>query len=80
MIYRTFGKTGESVSVPGYGNMRLPVVDNQYDYIDQAEALRLVRHAVDMGVNYLGTSWPYHSTSLTEGGASEPFVGLPSRR
>lgn len=75
MIYRTFGKTGENVSVLGYGNMRLPVVDNQYDHIDQAEALRLVRHAVDRGVNYLDTSWPYHSTSLTEGGASEPFVG-----
>lgn len=75
MIYRTFGKTGERVSVLGYGNMRLPVVDNKYDHIDQTEALRLVRHAVDRGVNYLDTSWPYHSTSLTEGGASEPFVG-----
>ena len=75
MIYREFGKTGEKVSVLGYGNMRLPVVNNQYDHIDQTEALRLVRHAVDMGVNYLDTSWPYHSTSLTEGGASEPFVG-----
>ncbi len=76
MLYRTFGKTGEKVSVLGYGNMRLPVVPGQSSsHIDTREALRIVSHAVAQGVNYLDTSWPYHSDSMTEGGASEPFVG-----
>ena len=75
MLYRTFGKTGEKVSVLGYGNMRLPVVNNDYGVVDVDAAMKIVRHAIDNGVNYLDTSWPYHSTSLKGGGSSEPFVG-----
>ncbi len=75
MQYRTFGKTGEKVSVLGFGMMRLPTVGGDYGKIDETAAMKLVRHAVDNGLNYVDTSWPYHSTSLTEGGASEPFVG-----
>ena len=75
MLYRTFGKTGEKVSVLGYGNMRLPVVNNDYGVVDVDAAMKIVRHAIDNGVNYLDTSWPYHSTSLEGGGSSEPFVG-----
>lgn len=80
MKYRIFGKTGEKVSVLGYGNMRLPVVNNEYGHVDVNAAMKLVRHAIDNGVNYLDTSWPYHSGAFTggdpkAGGASEPFVG-----
>lgn len=80
MQYRMFGKTGEKVSVLGYGNMRLPVVNNDYGQVDVKAAMKLVRHAVDNGVNYLDTSWPYHSAAFTggdfrAGGSSEPFVG-----
>ena len=75
MQYRMFGKTGEKVSVLGYGNMRLPVVNGDYGRIDVSEAMKLVRYAVDNGVNYLDTSWPYHSPGLQGGGSSEPFVG-----
>lgn len=70
-----FGKTGEKVSVLGYGNMRLPVVNGDYGHINVPEAMRLVRYAIDNGVNYLDTSWPYHSQDLQGGGSSEPFVG-----
>lgn len=34
MKYRIFGKTGEKVSVLGYGNMRLPVQNNDYGHVD----------------------------------------------
>lgn len=75
MQYRTFGKTGERVSVLGFGTMRLPTIGGDYGTVDEKAAMKLIRHAVDNGVNYLDTSWPYHSTVQTEGGASEPFVG-----
>ena len=80
MKYRIFGKTGEKVSVLGYGNMRLPVLHDDYSKIDVDAAMKLVRHAIDNGVNYLDTSWPYHSVGFTggdpaAGGSSEPFVG-----
>lgn len=80
MKYKIFGKTGEKVSVLGYGNMRLPVVNDDYGQVDVNVAMKLVRHAIDNGVNYLDTSWPYHtgafaSGDLKAGGASEPFVG-----
>lgn len=75
MRYRTFGKTGEKVSVLGFGTMRLPVVGNDYGKVDAPAAMKLMRHALDGGLNYIDTSWPYHSTTQSEGGASEPFVG-----
>ena len=75
MLYRTFGKTGEKVSVLGYGTMRLPTIGNDYGKVDDAEAIKLVRYAVDHGVNYLDTSWPYHSLDQFREGTSEPFVG-----
>ncbi len=80
MKYKIFGKTGEKVSVLGYGNMRLPVQNNDYGHVDVGSAMKLVRHAIDNGVNYLDTSWPYHSGAFTggdfkTGGSSEPFVG-----
>lgn len=66
---------GEQVSVLGYGCMRLPAVGNDYGKVDEAEAMKLVRHAVDHGVNYIDTSWPYHSLDQCKEGTSEPFVG-----
>ena len=75
MQYRQFGKTGERVSVLGFGAMRLPVVNNDYSTIDYAEAAKLVHYAIDNGVNYIDTSWPYHSTNMSGEGDSELFVG-----
>lgn len=78
MRYRTFGKTGEKVSVLGYGTMRFPILNNDYSKIDIPAATRMVRHAVDNGVNYIDTSWPYHG-DIMKGGTSEPFVGQVTR-
>lgn len=80
MKYRSFGKTGDMVSVLGFGNMRLPVANGQYGKIDVSAAMKLVLRAIDGGVNYLDTSWPYHSDvfeggDALVGGSSEPFVG-----
>lgn len=74
MLYRTFGKTNELVSVLGYGAMRLPVIGGVGTQIDDAQAIPMVRHAIDSGVNYIDTAWPYHGDGTPNGGASEPFV------
>jgi len=46
--------------------MRLPSIDR---YIDEDRAGKQVLHAIDGGVNYLDTAYPYHL------GKSEPFLG-----
>ncbi len=69
MKYRKLGKTGEEVSVLGFGCMRLPTIDGQDGQIDESKAIEMVRHAIDSGINYLDTAYFYHS------GKSEEFVG-----
>lgn len=68
MKYRPFGKLGWDVSALGFGAMRLPVIEKDQSKIDESEAIRMIRHAIDQGVNYVDTAWPYH------GGNSEPLV------
>jgi predicted aldo/keto reductase-like oxidoreductase len=59
-------KSGDELSVLGFGCMRLPIKDKK---IDEARAIGLIRSAVDQGVNYLDTAWPYHA------GESEIVLG-----
>ncbi|MEE4242715.1 MAG: aldo/keto reductase [Desulfopila sp.] len=69
MLYREFGKTGEKVSNLGFGCMRLPIVGQQEENIEEKLAAKMLRDSIDQGVNYVDTAYPYHK------GMSEPFVG-----
>ena len=69
MQYRKFGRLDWQVSALGFGAMRLPTVSGEPDKIDEPEATRMLRYAIDQGVNYVDTAWGYHRSE------SEPFVG-----
>lgn len=67
MQYRDFGKTGVKVSALGFGAMRLPILHE--NNVDVKRAVAMIRHAIDEGVNYVDTAYPYHQ------GESERIVG-----
>ena len=67
MMTTTFPGIDRISSGLGFGAMRMPTqADGK---IDQAEAIRMIRRAIDGGVRYVDTAYPYH------GGESELVVG-----
>ena len=58
---------GERLSRLGFGCMRLPQTADKA--IDENELQRMVDCAIERGVNYFDTAWPYH------GGHSELAIG-----
>lgn len=68
MYMRPFGKLGFDVSAFGMGAMRLAQLPNDGG-VDYDQATRVIRAAIDGGVNYLDTAYVYH------GGFSEVAVG-----
>ena len=54
MPYRTLGHTGERVSAIGVGGWHLSL-----SHVDEALAVRIVRTAIDRGINFLDNSWDY---------------------
>ena len=68
MLYRTVPKTGDELSVLGFGCMRLPA-NAGGGGIDEVRAIRQLRYAIDHGVNYVDTAPAYHF------GRSEQILG-----
>ena len=67
MLYRKMPKNKDELSILGFGCMRLPMTKE--GQIDEPRAVRQIRDAIDQGVNYLDTAWPYHA------GESENVLG-----
>ena len=78
MLYRKLGTTNLNVSILGFGCMRLPILNGSgssadiFDpnkVINEEETKAMIQYAIDHGVNYFDTAYPYHS------GRSEPLLG-----
>ena len=68
MIFREFGKTGISMSLLGFGAMRLPMRDAGENYkknVDYDKAVPLMQRSFELGVNYIDTA-PYYCNSDSE--------------
>ena len=61
---RTLGRTGVKVSVIGLGGWHLG-----FKYIDEELSIRMIRHAIDNGINFMDNCWDYND------GASEKRMG-----
>src|SRR2546429_1851779 len=65
---RVLGRTGENVSSIGLGGWHLGL-----EHVDEKLSLRIVRTAIDEGINFMDNSWDYN------GGASEIRMGKALR-
>jgi hypothetical protein len=69
MQYRKMGSLDWEVSALGFGCMRLPPRRLNRLRAETEESIRIIRHGIDLGINYVDTAWPYHL------GDSERLVG-----
>jgi predicted aldo/keto reductase-like oxidoreductase len=67
MPYRSLGRTGEKVSLVGLGGFHIGTQS------DEQESIRIIRTALDGGINFLDNCWDYN------GGASELRMGMALR-
>jgi aryl-alcohol dehydrogenase-like predicted oxidoreductase len=63
MIYRRLGRSGERVSAIGLGGFHIGTLK------ETEEAIRLIRAAIDRGINFMDNCWDYHE------GKSEAWMG-----
>ncbi len=66
MLTRLNKKNGDELSILGFGCMRFPMKGNS---IDEEKTTSLIRTAIEKGINYFDTAYPYH------GGKSEVMLG-----
>jgi aryl-alcohol dehydrogenase-like predicted oxidoreductase len=77
MPYRRLGSTGESVSCIGVGGWHLSL-----KHVDEKLAQRIVRTAIDRGINFMDNSWDYNEgeserrmgKALSDGYRDKAFV------
>jgi len=62
--YRVLGRTGEKVSAIGLGGWHIGMA-----HLDEQESIRIIRTAIDQGINFMDNSWDYNE------GASEMRMG-----
>lgn len=74
MQYRPLGNSDLSISILGMGCMRLPILDGDESRIDEERATALLQRAIERGINYFDTAYPYHQ------GHSETFLGRALER
>lgn len=67
MIYRTLGRTKEKVSAIGLGGHHIGRPK------DEQEGIRIIRSAIDRGINFMDNCWDYHN------GGSEIRMGKALR-
>jgi len=67
MLYRKMKNSGKELSILGFGCMRLPMLKS--GYVSLCLSKQMIRYAIDRGVNYVDTAWPYHN------GESETILG-----
>src|SRR5581483_1216139 len=65
---RTLGRTGEKVSMVGIGGYHIG-----FSSVEEQEAIRIVRSALDNGINFLDNCWDYNN------GVSEERMGKALR-
>lgn len=66
MPYRKLGTTGEKVSLIGLGGFHIGKPDEE-------EGIKIIRSAIDAGINFMDNSWDYHN------GGSETRMGKALR-
>jgi aryl-alcohol dehydrogenase-like predicted oxidoreductase len=77
MIYRTLGSTNEKVSAIGVGGWHLGL-----PRVEEKVAIRIVREALDRGINFLDNCWDYNdgaselrmAQALREAGRDRAFL------
>jgi aryl-alcohol dehydrogenase-like predicted oxidoreductase len=67
MLYRMLGQTGEQVSIVGLGGHHIGRPP------DEADGIRIIRHAIDHGITFMDNCWDYHA------GGSEQRMGKALR-
>jgi predicted aldo/keto reductase-like oxidoreductase len=90
MNYRKNPKNGDNLSLLAFGAMRLPASIDDPNGIDVEESVRMIRYAIDHGINYIDTAYTYYegdsertvAKALQDGYGDKVYVAtkLPTMR